>query len=114
MGHLIKLEQFGQGNDLESSREFSVLDWKGIWRAVEDEMDRTDRVPRGMEGWEETGCVLTGDHECDERPDQCWEHLKDAVREWIESAWKHNELRTGSFCFAGPDWSAITFNWDGN
>lgn len=112
MGHLIKVERFGQGNDLESSEEFSASDWKGIWEAVEGEMDRTGRTPGGMEGWEEGDCD-TRDHDCDRRPEQCREYLKDAIREWIEAAWGNDELRTGSFHFAGPDWSAITFTWDG-
>lgn len=113
MGHLIKVEKFGQGNDLKDSREFSVPGWEGIWEAVESEMDRTGRTPSGMEGWEEGGCVLTPNHDCDEQPDQCREHLKEAVKDWIRSAWEHDELKTGNFHFAGPDWSAITFTWDG-
>lgn len=113
MGHLIKVEQFDQGNTLTDSSQFSVPGWEGIWRAVEGEMDRTDSVPSGMEGWNEGGCVLTDGHDCEMQPDACRQHLKEAVRDWIKSAWGNDELRTGSFHFAGPDWSAITFNWDG-
>lgn len=112
MGHLIKVEQFNQANRLEESRSFSVPGWEGIWETVESEMDRTGQPPSGMEGWNEGGCV-TGDHDCDERPDQCREYLKDAIKEWMQAAWGNDELRTGSFHFGGSDWSAITFNWDG-
>jgi hypothetical protein len=114
MGHLIKVEQFGQGNNLEDSREFSVPSWQGIWDAVEDEMDRTGKIPTGMEGWDESGCALTEGHDCDEQPEQCQRHLKNAIREWIRSAWEYDELKTGSFCFGGAEWSSITFGWDGN
>jgi len=113
MGHLIKVEQFDQGNTLENSREFSVSDWEGIWEAVEGEMDRTNQVPSGMEGWEEGDCALDPAHDCTEQPAQCQKNLKRAVKDWIRSAWEHDELRTGSFHFGGADWSAITFTWDG-
>lgn len=113
MGHLIKVERFGQGNDLESSEEFTVPGWVGIWQAVEGEMDRTGRVPNGMEDWNEGRCALIENHDCWEQPDRCRKHLKEAVQDWIESAWGNDELRTGSFHFAGPDWSSITFTWDG-
>jgi hypothetical protein len=113
MGHQIKVEQYGQGNNLEDSREFSTPDWNGIWEAVEGEMDRTGRTPSGMEGWNEGGCVNAENHDCDEDPGTCHKHLKEAVREWIQAAWENDELKTGSFHFAGPDWSAITFTWDG-
>lgn len=113
MGHLIKVEQFDQANRLENSRQFSVPGWEGIWEAVEGEMDRTNGVPSGMEGWEEGGCVLAEGHDCDEQPDECRQHLKNAIRDWIKSKWEYNELESGSFHFAGSDWSSITFTWDG-
>jgi hypothetical protein len=114
MGHLIKVEQFDQGNTLEDSREFTASGWEGIWQAVENEMDRTGKTPSGMEGWEEGGCVLTEGHDCEADPDQCRVHLKEAVRDWIRTSWENDELKTGNFCFAGAEWSAITFGWDGN
>ena len=113
MGHLIKVERYGMDNKLESSEDFSTPSWEGIWEAVEGEMDRTGRTPSGMEGWEEGGCVLDADHDCDADPAKCQENLKNAIRDWVKSAWGNDELRTGSFCFAGADWSSITFNWDG-
>lgn len=114
MGHMIKVEQYGIDHKLEESREYRVSGWEGVWLAVEDEMDRTGRIPTGMEGWDESGCVLTEGHDCDTDPDQCRQHLKNAIKEWIKASWEHDELKTGSFCFAGSDWSAITFGWDGN
>lgn len=114
MGHLIKVEQYGIDHKLEDSQQYSVPGWEGIWRAVEEEMDRTGKTPSGMEGWEEGGCVLGPEHDCDGTSEQCRQNLKDAIREWIESAWGNDELRTGSFHFAGADWSSVTFNWDGN
>lgn len=114
MGHMIKVEQFNQANELEDSRTFSVPGWEGIWEAVEGEMDRTESVPSGMEGWEEGGCVLTEGHDCDEQPDQCRQHLKNAVRDWIKSAWEYDDMKAGDFHFAGAEWSSITFTWDGN
>lgn len=113
MGHLIKVEWFGQGNDLEGSEEFSAPGWEGIWQAVEGEMDRTGRTPSGTEGWNEGGCVLGPEHECDGETGVCRENLKEAVRDWIRSELDGNDLKTGSFHFAGPDWSAITYGWDG-
>ncbi|AYD81443.1 hypothetical protein SEA_JUSTBECAUSE_288 [Streptomyces phage JustBecause] len=113
MGHLVKTEIYGQGNNLEDSFEVNATSWEGIWEAVESEMDRTGRTPSGMEGFEEGHCVLDPEHDCDEQPQKCRENLKLAVKEWIQAAWENDELKTGSFHFAGPDWSAITFGWDG-
>lgn len=114
MGHLIKVERYGIDHKLESSDEFDAPSWRGIWEAVEGEMDRTGRIPSGMEGWEEGDCVLDPSHDCETDPEQCKQNLKNAIRDWIESAWSNDELRTGSFCFVGADWSSVTFGWDGN
>ncbi|WGV35988.1 hypothetical protein SEA_FRANKENWEENIE_317 [Streptomyces phage Frankenweenie] len=113
MGHRIKVERYGVDHRLESSEEFNAPSWEGIWQAVEGEMDRTGKEPSGMEGWEEGGCVLDPDHDCEADPAKCQENLKEAIRDWIKSAWEHDELKTGSFHFGGVDWSSITFGWDG-
>lgn len=113
MGHLLKIERFGLDHKLESQEQYQVPGWEGVWAAVEAEMDLTGKTPSGMEGWEESGCALTPGHDCDERPGDCERYLRDAIREWVRSSWENNELRTGSFHFGGADWSAITFNWDG-
>lgn len=114
MGHLIKVEQFDQGNTLEASREFSVSGWEGIWQAVKDEMDRTGKIPNDMQGWGEYGCGLSEGHDCEKQPAVCEKHLREAIQDWIRSAWENNELKTGSFYFSGAAWSAVTFGWDGN
>ncbi len=112
MGHLIKVERFGQGNELEESRAYTAPSWEGVWRAVEEEMDRTGKVPSGMEGWNENGCVFDEGHDCDTDPDRCREHLKASIRNWIRAAWEYDPPHVGSFHFAGPSWSAITIGWD--
>jgi hypothetical protein len=113
MGHMIKVERYGLDHKLDSSDQYSVPGWEGIWAAVEAEMDRTGKEPSGMEGWEEGGCVNAEGHDCEAEPERCREHLKEAVREWIRTAWENDELKTGSFHFGGADWSSITFGWDG-
>jgi hypothetical protein len=112
MGHLVKVERYGVDHKLKSSREFSTPGWEGIWEAVEAEMDLTGQAPSGMEGWEEGGCAAS-EHDCEAELEKCQENLKEAVRDWIRTAWEHDDLKTGSFHFGGVSWSAVTFGWNG-
>ncbi len=90
MGHLIKTEVFGQGNDLEASFAVRVPDWIGIWQAVLAEMERSGKKPSGMEEFDDG-----------------------AVKETIRSVWEFDDLRTGSYFFPGASWSSVTVSWDG-
>jgi hypothetical protein len=90
MGHLVKTEIFDQGNKLEDAFSVNTPGWEGIWQAVHAEMERSGRRPSGME-------------ELDDG----------AVKDNIRSIWEHDDMKTGSFYFAGPDWSAITVSWNG-
>jgi hypothetical protein len=113
MGHLIKVERYGMDQGLDSSEELRSPGWEGIWEAVEAEMDRTGKTPSGMEEWNEGGCALGPEHDCDGESETCLRNLKDGVRDWIRTALENNDLKTGSFHFAGVDWSAVTYGWDG-
>lgn len=113
MGRLIKIERFGVDQQLEGSEELRSPDWEGIWEAVESEMDRTGRIPNKMDEWDEEACATGPEHDCDGESEACRRNLKAAIREWMQSELENNELKTGSFCFAGVDWSAVTYGWDG-
>jgi hypothetical protein len=114
MGHLIKVERFGLDQQLEGSEELRSPGWEGVWDAVEAEMDRTGRIPNEMGEWGESACVTGPEHGCDGESEVCRRNLKAAIREWVRSELEGNDLKTGSFCFAGADWSAVTYGWDGS
>lgn len=113
MGRLIKVERFGLDQQLDSSDELRSPGWEGVWQAIEAEMDRTGRVPNEMDDWGEAACELGPEHDCDGESEACRRNLKTAIREWVRSELEDNELKTGSVCFAGVDWSAVTYGWDG-
>lgn len=90
MGHIVKTEIFGQGNNLEDSFQVNAAGWEGIWQAVHAEMERTGKRPNGMEEFDDG-----------------------AVKESIRSTWEYDDLRTGSYGFGGCSWSSVTVAWDG-